>query len=142
MVEQILKPEQKIDIFRKEGALYNSYTYPGQNLNKEEFLVSIAAPILIKRNSIEPFPEYTLRHEAIKYVNYENLHEAGVVGHLKRIMHLTSRTLSGKKSLVNQDDINLSQKTTKMCMICFDEVPECNFTKLRKCGHEIMTECL
>lgn len=43
MVERLLEPEQKIEIFRKQGAHFNSFTLREcGHMNQEDFLVTFA----------------------------------------------------------------------------------------------------
>ena len=85
MSDKLLETSQKIDIFRKQGALYNSFNNAGcGHLKYEEFLITIAQNDL-ERNSVEPFTEFTLRHESKKYVKSNALREPGLMGHLRRM---------------------------------------------------------
>ena len=96
MSEQLLEANQKIDIFRKQGALHNSYNnYGCGHLSKEEFLTVIAPRADLEVNSVEPFVDYTLRHESRKYVKSQDLQAAGLMGHLRRIQEYATLIMSG-----------------------------------------------
>ena len=86
MSEKLLDKNQKIDIFRKQGALHNSFNNAGcGHLSKEEFLMMVAPRVDLERNSVEPESENTLRQESKKYVKNQDLQAAGLMGYLRRI---------------------------------------------------------
>ena len=70
MSENLLDPESKIDIFRKQGANYNSIHIRG-HMTKEELLQTKASEAFHRSNSVELLHDNSLRHQAKTYFSKE-----------------------------------------------------------------------